>query len=319
MVSIKDMSLSKKLIGGFTAVVILLAIVGFVGYNGVASVNAELSSIVNNDFVMKENIANMQTAILTSSDSLNSYGLGQAGAKEAHQQALKDFEQAQKSLQAMNLDPKEKEMLAGIEQLQLQSEASATKFIETVDAAKLQKNADVVASMDKLDQDNQNLQKAMQDFENLQAASMKVSEQQAADIEHNAILMIISISIIAAIIGFGIGFYISRAITKPMDRMLNASNQVAAGDLTVMVTSDSKDEVGQLGSAIQLMTTSLKGVLGKVQRSAMDVSSTAQELSASSEEMKASTDQISSTTQDIATGVSQQATKMAEVSRAMKE
>ena len=85
MVSIKDMSLSKKLLGGFAAVVILLAIVGFVGYNGVTSVNAELSDILNNDVVMKENVANMQTAILTSSDSLNSYGLGQAGAKEAHQ------------------------------------------------------------------------------------------------------------------------------------------------------------------------------------------------------------------------------------------
>jgi len=130
---------------------------------------------------------------------------------------------------------------------------------------------------------------------------------------------VIILSIIAIATGLGIGIYISRAITKPMDSMLNASNKVAAGDLTVQVTSDSKDEVGQLGNAIQLMTTSLKGVLAKVQRSAMDVSSTAQELSASSEEMKASTDQISSTTQNIATGVGQQATKMAEVSRAMKE
>jgi methyl-accepting chemotaxis protein len=130
---------------------------------------------------------------------------------------------------------------------------------------------------------------------------------------------VIILSIIAVVTGLGIGIYISRAITKPMDSMLQASNKVAAGDLTVMVTSDSKDEVGQLGNAIQLMTQSLKGVLGKVQQSAMSVSSTAQELSASSEEMKASTDQISSTTQDIATGVGQQATKMAEVSRAMKE
>ena len=243
MVSIKDISLSKKLIGGFTFVVILLVIVGFVGYNGITSVNSEMNDILNNDLVMKENAANMQTAILTSSDSLNSYGLGQAGAKEAHQQALKDFEQAQTSLLAMNLDPKEKEMMAGIEQFQLQSEASATKYMEAVDAAKLQKNTDVIASMDKLDQDNQKLQKAMQDFEDYQIASMKVSEQQAADIEHNALLLIISISIIAAIIGFGIGFYISRSITKPVDTMLQASNKVAAGDLTVEVKSDAKDEV----------------------------------------------------------------------------
>jgi methyl-accepting chemotaxis protein len=130
---------------------------------------------------------------------------------------------------------------------------------------------------------------------------------------------IIIISIIAIVSGLSIGIYISRAITKPVDTMLHASNKVASGDLTVQIKSDSKDEVGQLSMAIHTMTENLKGVLGKVQKSAMNVASTAQELSASSEEMKASTDQISNTTQDIATGVSQQASKMAEVSRAMKE
>jgi methyl-accepting chemotaxis protein len=52
--------------------------------------------------------------------------------------------------------------------------------------------------------------------------------------------MIISITIIAALLGFGIGFYISRSITKPVDSMLQASNKVAAGDLTVEVKNDSK-------------------------------------------------------------------------------
>jgi methyl-accepting chemotaxis protein len=130
---------------------------------------------------------------------------------------------------------------------------------------------------------------------------------------------IIVISIAAVAAGLFIGIYISRAITKPMGNMLQASNKVAAGDLTVQVKSDSRDEVGQLSQAIQNMAESLKGVLGKVQNSAMMVSSTAQELSASSEEMKASTEQISNTTQDIARGVSQQAAKLTEVNRAMRE
>ncbi len=130
---------------------------------------------------------------------------------------------------------------------------------------------------------------------------------------------VIIISLLAVVTGLGIGIYISRSITRPVDNMLQASNKVAAGDLTVQVKSDSKDEVGQLSMAIQTMTESLRGVLSKVQGSAQRVASTAQELSASSEEMKASTDQISSTTHDIATGVSQQASKMVEISRTVKE
>lgn len=61
MVSIKDMALSKKLIGGFSLVVILLVIVGFLGYNGVNTINSELDDILSNDVPMANNIAGMQT------------------------------------------------------------------------------------------------------------------------------------------------------------------------------------------------------------------------------------------------------------------
>ncbi|MBU3967720.1 MAG: methyl-accepting chemotaxis protein [Euryarchaeota archaeon] len=150
-------------------------------------------------------------------------------------------------------------------------------------------------------------------------AAMKTAGLDAENAKNQALLLIIITGVIAAIIGVGLGVYISRSITKPLGIMLHASNKVAQGDLTVHVTHDSKDEVGQLSQAIQAMTDSLKTVLAKVQNSALRVSSTAQELSASSEELMASTEQITSTTQDIAAGVSQQSAKMSEISRAMRE
>jgi methyl-accepting chemotaxis protein len=131
-------------------------------------------------------------------------------------------------------------------------------------------------------------------------------------------------SLIMAVLFFSmfgsiLGWWFSRTITKPINAMLDASNKIAAGDLTVEVRSDSKDEVGQLGNAIQLMTQSLKGVILQVKDSAYKVATTSNELSASSEELKASTDQISNTTQDLANGVSQQASKVADISRTMRE
>ena len=319
MVSIKDMSLSKKLIGGFALVVILLGIVGFVGYNGITQINTKIDKILNDDMVMKNLVADMQTAALGNGDAINSYGLGQADAKNEIEKTKIDFERAKTSLLATNLDPQEKQMMTEIGQLYSSFEESGQKFDAAIDASKLQKNSDVEVAMTKFDEDRKALDKKLQDFEEVQNTQMAESKQVTAEIEHSALLMIISISIIAAIIGLGIGFYISRSITKPVDAMLQASNKIAAGDLTVQLVNDSRDEIGQLSTAIQTMADSLKGVLGKVQQSAINVSSTAQELSASSEEMKASTDQISSTTQDIATGVSSQASKMAEISRAMKE
>ncbi|MCX9012158.1 MAG: methyl-accepting chemotaxis protein [Candidatus Methanoperedens sp.] len=119
--------------------------------------------------------------------------------------------------------------------------------------------------------------------------------------------------------GSVLGIWFSRSITRPIEAMLRISNKVAAGDLTVRVRSTTKDEIGQLFAAIQAMTENLKEVIGKLQGSALKVSSAAQGLSTSSEEMKAATEQVSTTSQDIAKGVSHQASKMAEISRTMKE
>jgi methyl-accepting chemotaxis protein len=130
---------------------------------------------------------------------------------------------------------------------------------------------------------------------------------------------VIIISIIAIISGLGIGIYISRSITKPVDEMLAATQKIAQGDLTTIIENDSEDEIGQLSRAIMVMNGSLKSVILQVKNSANKVAVTSNELSASSEELKASTDQISNTTQDIANGVSQQASKVADISRTMRE
>ncbi|MFA4956286.1 MAG: HAMP domain-containing methyl-accepting chemotaxis protein [Candidatus Methanoperedens sp.] len=319
MVSIKDMSLSKKLLGGFSIVIMLLAIVGIVGYNGVNTINSHLDEIVSDHVVMTNAVKDMKAANMIASDAVGEHILGNNEAKQQLETGYQEFDKQQSTIANMNLNEEEKNDLTAIDKFHNEFEQSGKLLWEAIIAANFKQDAGVNTAMKQYDESRDKLNKALEEFESMQAAQMKATEQESEAAAKNSILMIISITIIAAIIGFGTGIYISRSITKPMDSMLNASNKVAAGDLTVMVTSNSKDEVGQLGSAIQLMTTSLKDVLTKVQRSAMDVSSTAQELSASSEEMKASTDQISSTTQDIATGVGQQATKMAEVSRAMKE
>lgn len=132
-------------------------------------------------------------------------------------------------------------------------------------------------------------------------------------------MAVIILAFIAIVTGVGASIYISRLITKPVDNMLEASKNIAKGDLTVQVQSDQKDEVGQLSRAIQDMAGNLKTVLGNVQKSAMKVSNASQTLSESSKEIKASTEQVASTTQEIAKGVSQQATDMTQMARAMQE
>ena len=54
MVSIKDMSLSKKLIGGFGLVCMLLVIVAVVSITTLGTVQSENNKVIENTIMMKE-------------------------------------------------------------------------------------------------------------------------------------------------------------------------------------------------------------------------------------------------------------------------
>jgi methyl-accepting chemotaxis protein len=132
-------------------------------------------------------------------------------------------------------------------------------------------------------------------------------------------LMLLSFMIFAIVSSILMCIGLTRSITIPVNNILRASNELAKGDLTIQMKGDSRDELGQISTAIQAVVDNSRDALRKVRNSSTIVASTAQELSASSEEMKASTDQISATAHDIASGVIAQSTKVVEISRAMKD
>ncbi|SNQ58906.1 HAMP domain-containing methyl-accepting chemotaxis protein [Candidatus Methanoperedens nitratireducens] len=433
MVSIKDMSLSKKLIGGFGLIIILLAVVGLVGYSGINTVGEHLDEILNQRTVLADNSIELELLVLDQQNALRTYVNGDKNASKIYDENKKKIEEVigtlkehgedqtaidqisaklgeydelahapinarkpglfalvdahgdyysgeYKDFQAVvhkfedslgygtyvtgqkkidmgvkyeeqKLRRHEKDIVIYTEPRYNRASASYWKSWQTditdfgnaveqsndfTSAEKAEIKSGLVAykakfekimelqtgiytRMQELEASGEELNSLLAKFEEEQNAAMVSAGEEAVKAKTNSTLLMVVSGVIAAIIGLGSGLYISRSITKPVDSMLHASNKVAAGDLTVEVKSDSRDEVGQLSQAIQGMVESLKGVLGKVQNSAMMVSSTAQELSASSEEMKASTEQISNTTQDIASGVSQQASKLTEVNRAMRE
>ena len=62
--------------------------------------------------------------------------------------------------------------------------------------------------------------------------------------------MIVLIAIAAAL-GFAIGIFITRSISKPLNRAVDVANSLAEGDLTVSVDADSRDETGRLLASMQ--------------------------------------------------------------------
>ena len=82
--------------------------------------------------------------------------------------------------------------------------------------------------------------------------------------EESALMGMMIISFVSIIIGIGLGYVMTRAITRPIAHAVDTANKLAAGDLTVEVKVRSTDETGQMLLAMQKMTHSIRSMVGQV-------------------------------------------------------
>jgi two-component system phosphate regulon sensor histidine kinase PhoR len=62
---------------------------------------------------------------------------------------------------------------------------------------------------------------------------------------------------IAAVVGLLLGLFVSRAFTRPLSHMTRVAGEIASGGYGQRIDATSRDELGQLGSALQQMSEQL--------------------------------------------------------------
>ena len=116
--------------------------------------------------------------------------------------------------------------------------------------------------------------------------------------------------VIAIVLYLFAGFY--RSIMDVIQNLVNATNQIAQGDLTVKVTSNANDESKQIVDSLNHMTEHLNKVM-------VQLSSNSSMLAAASEELSATTSQARTNTNEQQSQTEQIATAMNEMSSTIKE
>lgn len=139
------------------------------------------------------------------------------------------------------------------------------------------------------------------DFNNLQVELLGIMNQlvnsdvkkaekikQKADGQYSLVkTFTITSMIITIIISIAFGFFISRIISRPLNRVVELVERVADGDLTETADIHTKDEAGVLAQSVNRMILNLRGII-------QNILSAAENLSASSEQVSASTEEIAS-------------------------
>lgn len=110
-------------------------------------------------------------------------------------------------------------------------------------------------------------------------------------------------SLIAIVIAIMIGLYNARVISNNISLVVKRLEKIANGDLRGdRLQTKSKDELGRLVSASNIMVGNLKSLIHKVSETSNQVAAASQEFNASAEQTSSSAEQITFAIQGIASG-----------------
>lgn len=155
------------------------------------------------------------------------------------------------------------------------------------------------------------------DFNENNAIILSKSGDQLYSVMTKILLMIITGAIILGVLA---ALFIIRSIIHPVKTLQIELNNLASkgGDLTQEIKLKSKDEVGDLGEAVNKFVNNLRGIIKQVYDASEQVNLDSNSLSKASNEVRQGTEQVASAMQQMSAGIEEQANSSNEIAEAIK-
>ena len=133
-------------------------------------------------------------------------------------------------------------------------------------------------------------------------------------------LFVIILSLITIAAGFGLAYFLSRMISKPLIKVTAAADRLANGDLTVKdLEIRSKDELGDLAGSFSHMASNLRELMFQVGINSELVAASSQELTASADQTSSASEQVAILAQEVAADVQKQVQDLEQSKRIVDE
>ncbi|AMP05420.1 methyl-accepting chemotaxis protein [Collimonas pratensis] len=145
-------------------------------------------------------------------------------------------------------------------------------------------------------QRGRNAATVLRDF-NQQAEVRSVDKIEAAVIVAKSTLL--TALVIALVVALICGFFLLRAITRPMEELVAALEVIRSGDLSQRLNLNRHDEFQALEVGLNRMSDELTGLVGQAQKSAIQVTTSVVEIAATAKQQQATANETAATTTEI--------------------
>ncbi|QEM67046.1 methyl-accepting chemotaxis protein [Geobacter sp. FeAm09] len=125
--------------------------------------------------------------------------------------------------------------------------------------------------------------------------------EAAIAITDSALILSMVCTVVMLAIAFVFGVVSTRLITRPVHRLVQQAEKIAAGDLTVKIQQESRDEIGVLAASFATMTESLRDTLQRVNDTSIQVATASNQLQSTSEQIATGAEEVSGQAQTVAT------------------
>ncbi|WP_200581592.1 methyl-accepting chemotaxis protein [Kosakonia sp. S42] len=139
-----------------------------------------------------------------------------------------------------------------------------------------------------------------------QNVRMDIVSREATAERNNAVKLMVVITILVILLSIFLTWGITRSIVHPLNMVLNAAHRIAEGDLSMVVVTKGRDEMGRLLTSIRDMQDALIQTVSTVRNNAVAVAS------ASAQIAQGNTD-LSQRTEEQASALEQTAATMSEL------
>ena len=302
----KNLKIGVRLGGGFAAVLLLLTSLTVVGIVQMQSASKETDALVNVK-VRNERLIGEWTKVIEVNAARTA-----AAWKVSDPEHQKQFEKEMSVSSARATEIQNdigKSQLSAEEQALYQDVLSTRKaYTEVRKNVFKAKNAGDLELGKRLYEGDMAVKRdiylaALKKLEVLEAKLLNESAAQIRSRYESGRLLLISLGVVAILLGIACAYWITRSITRPITRAVEVAEAVSAGDLTSHIVVESRDETGQLMHALKNMNDKLVSIVGQVRVGTESISTASSEIAAGNLDLSSRTEEQASSLEETASSM----------------
>jgi len=130
-----------------------------------------------------------------------------------------------------------------------------------------------------------------------------------------ATFLMVTLVVAGVLLAIALGIFISRVITSALAEAVRVADRLSEGDLTVAVKVTSRDETGQLLSAMSSMVDNLRDMVSRTVGIATEIASSSNQLHATSEQIATGAEEVAAQSVTVATGSEEMSATSSDIAR----